>query len=109
MKKDCMKYNPSPKGIFCANCSVKRGPFPPCKQGWCASCYVQEGPIEFAVKQTLDEEGNVIVKNNDTTRFLVGRDGDHLMTPFQCEICHFRNIYMQDPHPALKTDQLALV
>mgnify|MGYP007080209174 CR=1 FL=1 len=88
---------------------MKRGPFPPCKQAWCASCYVQEGPIEFVVRQTLDEEGNVIVKNNDTTRFLIGRDGDHLMTPFQCEICHFRNICTRDPHPILKSDQLALV
>jgi hypothetical protein len=25
--------------------------------------------------------------------------GDHLMTPFQCDVCHFRNIYARDPAP----------
>jgi hypothetical protein len=26
-----------------------------------------------------------------------GRAGDHLMTPFQCELCHFRNLIARDP------------
>jgi hypothetical protein len=25
-----------------------------------------------------------------------GRAGNHLMTPFQCELCHFRNIMRRD-------------
>jgi len=30
-------------------------------------------------------------------RFVEARNGDHLMVPFQCEVCHFRNIYGRDP------------
>ena len=35
-------------------------------------------------------------------RFLQARPGDHLMVPFQCETCHFRNLTTNDPvvgHP----------
>ena len=49
------------------------------------------------MKKTLDDEGNVIEKDKDVNRFMVGRDGDHLITPFQCETCHFRNIQERDP------------
>ena len=49
------------------------------------------------MKKTLDEEGNVIEKAKDADRFMLGRDGDHLITPFQCETCHFRNIQERDP------------
>lgn len=55
------------------------------------------GEIPFPVKQTLDEEGNVIEKEKDRMRFMEGRAGDHLITPFQCELCHFRNIQQRDP------------
>jgi hypothetical protein len=47
----------------------------------------------------------VIEKEKDKERFLVGRDGDHLMNPFQCELCHFRNIQGRNPNPHSKADQ----
>ena len=31
------------------------------------------------------------------SRYGVGRAGDHLMVPFQCGLCHFRNIYNRNP------------
>ena len=37
----------------------------------------------------VDEEYLI---EDDLTRFMVARDGDHLMTPFQCERCHFFNM-----------------
>ena len=30
-------------------------------------------------------------------RYKGARDGDHLMCPFQCDLCHFRNIQKRDP------------
>jgi hypothetical protein len=33
----------------------------------------------------------------DTGHCLVRRDGDNLVCPFQCDLCHFRNIKKQDP------------
>jgi hypothetical protein len=41
-------------------------------------------------------------------RFNVGRPRDHLMTPFQCELCHFWNIHHQNPIDSLATDQEAM-
>lgn len=37
--------------------------------------------------------------NEDDTEvdYLSGRNGDHLLTPFQCELCHFRNLYGREP------------
>jgi hypothetical protein len=33
----------------------------------------------------------------DKLRFLTARIGDHLLCPFQCDLCHFRNIQQRDP------------
>jgi hypothetical protein len=45
----------------------------------------------------LDQDGVDITSPGDETRFKVARAGDHLMTPFQCELCHFHNIYKREP------------
>ena len=45
-------------------------------------------------------------KNEMQDWFMVARPGDHLMTPFQCETCHFRNITGRDP---IKTSGLSSV
>jgi hypothetical protein len=39
-------------------------------------------------------------------RFKSGRNGDHLLCPFQCDLCHFRNIQGRDPVPGLVKDKL---
>lgn len=33
----------------------------------------------------------------DQNRFVVARNGDNLVTPFQCDLCHFRNLMSRDP------------
>jgi hypothetical protein len=43
-----------------------------------------------------DEDGDVIRNPGDDSRFMEARAGDHLMTQFQCETCHFRNIMGRD-------------
>jgi hypothetical protein len=40
----------------------------------------------------VDEEGEALIEVGGEERYLVARAGDHLMTPFQCEVCNFRNI-----------------
>jgi hypothetical protein len=37
------------------------------------------------------------VNEEDVERFCVARSGDHLCCPFQCELCHFRNIQGRSP------------
>jgi hypothetical protein len=39
----------------------------------------------------MDDDGE-LVEEEDKTRFICLRAGDHLMTPFQCETCHVRNM-----------------
>jgi hypothetical protein len=45
----------------------------------------------------MDEGGFEIKEVVDEFRFLRARDGNHLVTPFQCDLCHFRNILGRDP------------
>jgi hypothetical protein len=47
---------------------------------------------EFPVAEPEVKDGYVTLREQDTHQFMVGRNGDHLMTPFQCDLCHFRNI-----------------
>jgi hypothetical protein len=49
-----------------------------------------------------------LINHVERERFNVARAGDHLMTPFQCEVCHFRNIYSRNPSDRLSTDRKAL-
>jgi hypothetical protein len=52
----------------------------------------------------MDAEGESVIDGKDKTRYLEGRDGDHLVTPFQCEACHICNILSRDPQPNLPSD-----
>ena len=53
----------------------------------------------FPVKKAFDQDGDSIVEEDEKTsmRFLRARPGEHLMTNFQCDLCHFRNIHKRDP------------
>ena len=42
-------------------------------------------------------------------RFKEARDGDHLMTPFQCDLCHFENCKRRHPIPNNTQDEVALL
>jgi len=42
--------------------------------------------------------------SEDETRFIQARDGDFLLTPFQCDLCHFRNLMDRDPVKGLAQD-----
>mmetsp|Transcript_5370 Transcript_5370/g.7910 ORF Transcript_5370/g.7910 Transcript_5370/m.7910 type:complete len:228 (+) Transcript_5370:2750-3433(+) len=51
-----------------------------------------------------DAAGEIIVIPADRNRYIVGRNGDHLVTPFQCDLCHFRNLMQRDPIEDLPSD-----
>ena len=56
-----------------------------------------KGVTCFPIKRTYDEDGVELPRDDDEWRFKCARDGDHLTTPFQCDLCHFRNIQGRDP------------
>jgi hypothetical protein len=79
-------------GIFCANSLFERGPFAPCKGVWWGECYKPLGEKAFPCQCPVDDDGLDQTQLGDEKRYLHTRNGDHLMVPFQCDLCHFRNI-----------------
>ena len=106
--KKCRIPLPRFSGIFCANFSSTRDVFLPCRGMWCAECYAQSGATCFPIKKTYDEEGEEIKRDDEDSRFRHARDGDHYMVPFQCELCHFRNIQRREPIASQEQDVLLL-
>jgi hypothetical protein len=89
------------KGIFCANFFAWQGNWKPCQQTLCGGCYTPLKGDRFPVRLRKDEEGNLLVNEEDKLRFSVARPGDHLFCPFQCELCQFRNIQGRSPNRGL--------
>ena len=55
-----------------------------------------------------DEGGFVWSANPDQQRYQVGRDGNHLVTTFQCDDCVFINLLLRRPLPDSPSDSLTL-
>ena len=85
------------RGLFCQNFIYQRGVWPACHKAWCGKCYVDNGEIDFHIAKPENEEGIVWEKSSVKHQYLTGRNGDMLMSPFQCDLCWFRNIMGQDP------------
>ena len=81
-------------GVVCANFGFKRGVTSnACKNAWHASCFVQHVNDSFPSMNSKLEDEDLIDEDrmevDDEMRFREARDGDHLMTNFQCDCCHF--------------------
>jgi hypothetical protein len=88
---------------------------------WCGECYTSNHDVSFHVKQkekferksTSDEDqerlqrawGN---KHRAPDEYLRGRDGDHLLVPFECDLCIFRKLRGKDPWSVSEQDKLLL-
>ena len=71
---------------------------------WCGPCFKTEERWDFHVREQVDEEGLPLVEEDRETRFKTARAGDHLVTTFQCPLCHFRNIKSRDPEEGYGPD-----
>lgn len=104
-------------GIICANFGYARGPWPPCRKAWHDTCYtIREGDqFPTALKSRYetddaDEEEDLGMEplpqdlEDQSKEFVRARAGDHLMCPFQCDLCHFRNMTGCDPNESLASD-----
>jgi hypothetical protein len=61
----------------------------------------------FPIRVPINDGGQAVLVNVlDEGRFTCARDGDYLMTRFQCEKCHFRNIQGRDPQHENRRDAL---
>ncbi len=65
---------------------------------WCGDCYVPHPNDPFPVQDLPEEEEGIEAEVNNDHANARGRDGDHLMgVPFECDLCHFRNVKKRDP------------
>ena len=57
-----------------------------------------------------DEKDFHEIDKADEDRYILGRDGDHLMgIPFQCDLCHFRNMTGRNPIAHRKKDEYTML
>ena len=55
-----------------------------------------------------NDEGNTWRRSKDSEDFLKGFNGAHLMQPFQCDLCWFRNLQKRDPVSSSYKDTMLL-
>ena len=64
------------EGIFCANFSLRPGPWMPCHRAWHRRCYRANDNGEFPIARPQDEEGELmVIDSKDAERFLSAQDG----------------------------------
>ena len=73
---------------------------------WCGRCYCAAAEESFPLTKPQEEEGFDLTQSEDKLRHLCARDGDHLLLPFQCDLCHFRNLTNRDPGQAAEDVKL---
>jgi hypothetical protein len=88
-------------------CSYRR-PWSPFEAVWCGQCYTPHPDDCFHTLAPCDEAGFVWRKDKDIARYRVGRDGDHLVTTFQCDTCIFINLTHRLPLSDSPQDTLTL-
>jgi hypothetical protein len=49
------------------------------------------------MRTLVTEDGEAVVRRLQDVRCMEVRNGDNLVCPFQCDLCHFRNIKKRDP------------
>jgi|SaaInl85LU_5_DNA_1037374.scaffolds.fasta_scaffold15347_4 hypothetical protein len=110
----CGKIRRAGVGLFCSNFLLQRGTFPPCAcvNVWCGECYEEDVQDPFPRLQGLEEreeESDVLLQDEvEKNRYRRGRNGDRLMTTFECDLCHFRNLNKRDPDYTSGKDRLTM-
>ena len=104
----CGKTLRNPGCLLCGNYVHSRGPWQPCKQGWCGKCYTADIRVKFHVSLAENDEGNAWKRKQKSEDYLKGFNGAHLMQPFQCDLCWFRNLQKRDPKPTSYKDTMLM-
>jgi hypothetical protein len=59
---------------------------------------------EFPIARPTNEDGFVTDEASDKKRYCEARNGDNLVTPFQGDLCHFRNLMNRNPNENMAQD-----
>jgi hypothetical protein len=98
------------QGLFCSSYGANRGPgFSVCRRAWCGECYTLHPMDNFHVFAPKDKSGFEWRKSpGDRLRYKCARNGDHLVTPFQCHFCHFQILTLRNPIQGDPRDEMLL-
>lgn len=95
---------------MCANFGCRQNGDQICQNAWHGSCYTKHEHDNFPVFDMKDIGESVFVGEHEEVseaqRFAHGRDGDHFLVPFQCDVCHFYNLKGRLPMLGDQTDVL---
>jgi hypothetical protein len=108
------------QGIFCSNFAWTVGDFPACQRVWCGECYTSSPLVSFHIRTVTDEQDRNDHdpfhqarlqrawkgKHRAKDDFLVGRNGDHTLLSFECDLCIIRKLKGRDPDPDSNRDDL---
>jgi hypothetical protein len=73
---------------------------------WCGTCYQKAESDNFHVNKRVDDDGNIMSDiSSDQDRYRIGIDGSQFMTPFQCDLCLFRNLFKRNPRPVISDSE----
>jgi hypothetical protein len=95
-------------GVYCANFASWRHPWPPCQKMWCGPCYTPHPQDKFYQFQPKDESGFEWRPRSEENCHRCAHPGDHLLLPFQCDLCSFRNLCKRNPDASQSHDQFLL-
>eukprot|EP00978_Attheya_sp_CCMP212_P005058 scaffold11166_cov48-Attheya_sp.AAC.4 len=74
---------------------------------WSVLCKFWVDP--WAVKEPQDFDRTTLAGPEDKGRFVEARAGDHIICPFQCDLCHIRNMKQREPRGIQDEATAALV
>jgi hypothetical protein len=85
--------------------------FPPCMNVWCREWYEESPKDPFPHQQGLpEEEVGLELETREMDDHQRGSNSDHLMAvPFECDLCHYRNLQKRDPVPTDPRDVYLLI
>lgn len=65
---------------------------------WCGDCYRRDESDKFQINEPRDEDNRLMYDcESDASRYKRGINGAQFMTPFQCDLCMFRNLFKRNP------------
>ena len=120
--KKCYKTLSWTQGIFCSNFMFPRHGYPPCRGAWCGGCYTSSERIKFHIHHPdqlseLENQHDVntpLLQNlwgpklREENAFCYARPGDHLLSPFECDLCIFVKLQKRLPCSTRETDKFLL-
>ena len=74
---------------------------------WHGSCFKLRLGDKYPIVKLDEMEG--IADPEEDDKFKKARNGDHLSCPFQCDLCHFRNIQGRDPRGESRQDRNVMI